>query len=174
MAKAACLKFALCLLAVALATAPQVAFAEEAQAKSDHQAAPEGKGEAAKGDHGSKGDHGKGEGPTGRDANSPQPKAGESDRVDTHIDAHTETDAPHLPLRRDDDRGQRVEAEILSRRQRSAASGAGSPDLGSQSRATRSEWLFLPARRSRIPMAPPQRHPRLSLRLRLPPSPWRR
>jgi hypothetical protein len=108
MAKAACLKFALCLLAVALATAPQVAFAEEAQAKSDHQAAPEGKGEAAKGDHGSKGDHGKGEGPTGRDANSPQPKAGESDRVDTHIDAHTETDAPHLPLRRDDDRGQRV------------------------------------------------------------------
>ena len=97
MAKAACLKFALCLLAVALATAPQVAFAEEAQAKSDHQAAPEGKGEAAKGDHGSKGDHGKGEGPTGRDGNSPHPKAGESDRVDTHIDAHTETDGSARP-----------------------------------------------------------------------------
>ena len=108
MAKAACLKFALCLLAVALATAPQVAFAEEARAKSDHQAAPEGKGEAAKGDHGGKGDHGKGEGPTGRDANSPQPKAGESDRVDTHIDARPDSDAPHLPLRRDDDRGPRA------------------------------------------------------------------
>ena len=108
MAKAACLKFALCLLAVALATAPRVAFAEEAHAKSDHQAAPEGKGEAAKEDHGSKGDHGKGEGPTRRDANSPQPKAGKSDRVDTHIDAHTDSDAPRLPLRRDDDRGQRA------------------------------------------------------------------
>ena len=111
MVKAACLKFALCLLAVASATAPQVAFAEEAQAKSDHQAAPEGKGEAAKGDHGSKGDHGKGEGPTGRDANSPQPKAGESDRVDTHIDAHIDSDTRRLPLRRDDDRGQRAKTK---------------------------------------------------------------
>src|SRR4029077_8464494 len=108
MAKAACLMVALCLLAVALATAPQVAFAEEAHAKSDHQAAPEGKGEAAKEDHGGKGEHGKGEGATPHDANSPQPKAGESDRVDTHISAHTETDAPRLPLHRDDDRGQRV------------------------------------------------------------------
>ena len=108
MAKAACPKFALCLLAVALATAPQVAFAEEAQAKSDHQAAPEGKGEAGKGDHGSKSDHGKGEGSSARDANSPPPKAGESDRIDTHIDAHTDSDAPRLPLRRDDDRGQRA------------------------------------------------------------------
>ena len=108
MAKGACPKFALCLLAIALLTVPRLAFAEEAHAKSDHQAAPEGKGEAAKEDHGSKSDHGKGEGSTGRDANSPQPKAGESDRVDTHIDAHTDSDAPRLPLRRDDDRGQRA------------------------------------------------------------------
>jgi hypothetical protein len=60
MAKAACLNFALCLLAVAWLTVPQSAFAEEAHAKSDHQAVPEGKGEAAKEDHGSKSDHGKG------------------------------------------------------------------------------------------------------------------
>jgi hypothetical protein len=108
MAKAACPKFALCLLAIALLTVPLTAFGEEAHAKSDHQAAPEGKGEAAKEDHGSKSDHGKGEGSTGRDANSPQPKAGESDRFDTHIDTHTDSDAPRLPLRRDDDRGQRA------------------------------------------------------------------
>jgi hypothetical protein len=108
MAKVACLKLALCLLAVALLTAPRAAYAEEARAKSDHQAAPEGKGEGAKENHGGKGDHGKSEGAAARDANSAQPKAGESDRIDTHIDAHTETDAPRLPLRRDDDRGQRA------------------------------------------------------------------
>jgi hypothetical protein len=108
MAKGACPKFALCLLAIALLTVPRLAFAEEAHAKSDHQAAPEGKGEAAKEDHGSKSDHGKGEGSTGRDAKSPQPKAAESDRIDTHIDAHTDSDAPRLPLHRDDDRGQRA------------------------------------------------------------------
>jgi hypothetical protein len=108
MAKAACLNFALCLLAVAWLTVPQSAFAEEAHAKSDHQAVTEGKGEAAKEDHGSKSDHGKGEGSTPRDGNALQPKAGESDRVDTHIDAHTDSDAPRLPLRRDDDRGQRA------------------------------------------------------------------
>ena len=92
MAKAGCPKFALCLLAIALLTVPRVAFAEEAHAKSNHQAAPEGKGE----------------GSIGRDANSAQPKAGESDRVDTHIDTHTDSDAPRLPLRRDDDRGPRA------------------------------------------------------------------
>jgi hypothetical protein len=108
MAKAACLKFALCLLAVALLTAPRTAFAEEAHAKSDHQAAPAGKGEAGKEDHGSKGDHGKAEGSNARDASSPQPKAGDSDRVDTHMDTHTDSDAPRPLPRRDDDHGQRA------------------------------------------------------------------
>jgi len=107
MPRGACPKFALCLLALALLTAPRPAFGEEAHAKSDHQAAPEGKGEAAKQDRGSKGDHGKGEGAAARDANSPPPKGGESDRVETHIDTHTETDAPR-PLPRWEDRGQRV------------------------------------------------------------------
>jgi len=111
MAKGACPKFALGLLAIALAMPPRAAFAEEAHAKSDHQAAPEGKGEAAKEDHGSKSDHGKGEGSTGRNANSAQPKAGESDRVDTHIDAHIDSDTRRLPLRRDDDRGQRAKTK---------------------------------------------------------------
>jgi hypothetical protein len=108
MAKGACLKFGLCLLAIALLASPRAASAEEAHAKSDHQAAPQGKGEAAKGDHGGNGDRGKGEGSTARDANSPQPKAGESDRVDTHIDTHPEADAPRPPPRRDDDHGQRA------------------------------------------------------------------
>ena len=74
MAKAACLNFALCLLAVAWLTVPQSAFAEEAHAKSDHQAVPEGKGEAAKGDHGSKGDHGKGGGRPGATPILPNPR----------------------------------------------------------------------------------------------------
>ena len=105
MPRGACPKFALCLLALVLLTAPRAAFAEEAHAKSDHKAVPEGKGETAKRDQGSKGDHGKGEGAAARDANSPPYKGGESDRVETHIDAHTETDAPRSLPRRED-RGQ--------------------------------------------------------------------
>lgn len=117
MAKTRWLTSAVCVLAIVWLTAPCATFAEEAPAKSEHQAAPEGKTEGAKQDHGGKGDHGKddhgkGEGAAARDPNTPQPKAGESDRTDAHtdtrIDTHMDTDAPHPLLRRDDDRGQRV------------------------------------------------------------------
>jgi hypothetical protein len=112
MAKTGWLTFAVCALAIVWLMAPRATFAEEAHAKSEHQAAPEGKGEAAKQDHGGKGDHdkgdhGKGEGAAARDPNTPQPKASESDRTDAHTDTHMDTDAQRPP-RRDDDRGQRV------------------------------------------------------------------
>jgi hypothetical protein len=121
MAKAGWLTFAVCLLAIVWLTAPRATFAGEAPAKSEHQAAPEGKGEGAKQDHGKgdhgKDDHGKGEGAAARDPNSPQPKASESDRTDAHADTrtdtHLDTDAPRLPPRRDDDRSQRVKPKAF-------------------------------------------------------------
>lgn len=117
MAKAGWLTFVVCALAIVGLTAPRATCAEQAPAKSEHQAAPEGKSEGPKQDHGGKGDHdkgdrGKGEGAAARDPNTPQPKATESDGTDAHTDTHTDmhmdTDAPRPPPRRDDDRGQRV------------------------------------------------------------------
>lgn len=98
MTKVLWLKFALCLLAILFLTAPRTAFAQEGHA-------PKGKGEAANEDHGGKGDHGRGEEST----NANQLKAGEPNRIDTHIDAAS----PRPPPRRDDGHGQWAKLKSL-------------------------------------------------------------
>ncbi len=114
MARARHLGVGLCLVAIFLlgGGAARMSLAEEAPAKSEHQPAPESKGQSAaegeggKGEHGrgerGRGEHGGGEGAPTRDAHSPNPTVQETDRTDMRTNTE-----PYAPLsRREGDRGQ--------------------------------------------------------------------